>query len=170
MTAFSWSRVRSTNEPWGPSFQNLAAIPRGGTLRAIRFSWGFYGFTSQTATIIDTLGNGQVMGLCTVVGSGSPTPPNPLTDPTNVDWPTQRWLWWEYRAPQVQTYSDAADAVWYRDTPLGEPTVGQSMVSAAGIPSGDSLFVYASWAPKSDWDSSGQGLVWVAASVGYTTS
>jgi hypothetical protein len=147
----------------------MGSVPQGGTLRAIRFGWGFYGYTSQTANIITTLGNGQTFGICTVVGDGSETPPNPSTSPENQDFPVERWVWWEYRAPQVMTYSDSADAVWYRDTPLGEQTTMQANVSAATIPDGDQLDVWASWAPATNWDASGEALIWVFMSVGYTT-
>jgi hypothetical protein len=170
MSGFNWARSRVSGQPWGPAYQLLGSVPRGSTLRTIRFSWGFFGFTSQTANVLNALGNGQVLGICTVVGNGSEAPPNPVTDPNNQDPPTERWLWWEYRAPQVQTYSDSADAVWYRDTPLGEPTNVQSMVSAAGIAEGDALGVFASWAPTGSWDSSGTAELWVAMSIGYTTS
>ena len=169
MTTFSWARTVQSELGWGPSHNLLASLPQGATLRTVRFSWGFNGYTSQTANIQNSLNNIQVFGLVTTVGNGTEVPPNPRTSPDNASPPTERWLWWEGRAPQVETYSDSADAVWYRDTPLGEPTNVQSMVSAAGIPGGDTLNVWASWAPGSGWDSSGGALVWLAASIGYTT-
>lgn len=170
MANFTWARTIESTLSWSANHVLLASIPQANTLRTIRFSWGFSGYTSQTANIQNATQNIQVLGLVTTVGNGTETPPNPRTAPGNAAPPTERWLWWEPRAPQLLTYSDTADAVWYRDTPLGEPTVMQAMVSAAGIPAGDTLNVWASWAPGSSWDSSGGALLWVGASIGYTAS
>jgi hypothetical protein len=165
---FNWSRSAPAGLSWTANKQIIAAIPQGGVLRCVRFSWGFSGYTSQTANILQTLQQLMVFGIVTTVGNGTESVPNPRTAPNNAAPPTQRWLWWEGRAPQVESYSDSADAVFYRDTPQGEPTNVQSMVSGATIPSGDDLNVWASWAPPGPWDVSGQAELWLTASVGWT--
>lgn len=131
----------------------------------IRFGWGFYGYTSQTANILATSQNLQVFGLVTTVGNGTETPPNPRTASGDAAPPTQRWLWWEGRAPRVLTYSDSADVVFFGDSIKSEESDAKGMVKAAGIPAGDTLNLWASWAAGSAWDSTGVAEVWFSASV-----
>lgn len=168
--AFNWVRTVEGQLTFESGTSLIANIPRGDTLRALRFGWGFYGYSSQTANIESVLATIQVLGLVTTVGNGSESVPNPRTSPGNADPPTQRWLWWEARSPMIETYSDSADAVWYRDTPRTEATLVESMVSAKTIPSGDTLNLWASWAAASAWDGSGSAQLWYWASVGYETS
>ena len=170
MADFTWTRRVNADQSWTAGTYLLASVPQGATLYRVRFAWGFYGFTSQTANIMSQLTDTQVFGLVTTVGDGSESVPNPMSDPGNADPPTQRWLWWEGRQPQIMAYSDSADAVWYRDTPLGEPTDMQAMVSAKSIGAGEFVNVWASWAPFYDWDASGNAELWFYASCGYRAS
>jgi hypothetical protein len=167
---YSWVRTVQGELTFESGTSLIASIPRGDTLRALRFGWGFYGVAQQTADIGGVLATIQVFGLVTTVGNGSESVPNPRTDPGNADPPTERWLWWEARSPQIMSYSDAADAVWFRDTPRGEPTLVQSMVSAKTIAEGDTLNLWASWAAASGWDATGFADMWYWASVGYEPS
>lgn len=131
----------------------------------VRFSWGFQGITASLTNAYTTMTNAQVLGLVTVIGNGTETPPNPRTAPGDANPPTQRWLWWEARVPVVTAWDDAAGVVTWRDSPPQEPIDAKGQVAATGIPAGDHLDLWASWAPGFAWDSSGQAEIWISASI-----
>lgn len=168
----AWSWIRSVNASlsWTADYALIGSIPIGSTLRVVHFGWGFYGDTSTVADLAIVSANLQVMGICTTVGNGSETPPNPRTAPGNQDPPAERWVYWEGRAPRIAAYDSAGTLVLWADSGGQEPVESHGQVSGAGVPAGDTLNVWASWAPGADWDASGSATLWYYASIGYAPS
>jgi hypothetical protein len=163
-----WARTVQSSLAWTAGSSSVARIPRGATLLRVHFGWGFYGDTSDTADLRSVANNLQVMGLATTVGTGSETPPNARTQSSNVSPPTQRWIYWEARAPKIAAFDAAGSLALWQDSGSQEPVQTKAMVSAATIPAGDTLGLWASWAPAGAWDASGSVNLWYYASVLYT--
>jgi hypothetical protein len=114
--------------------------------------------------------NIQIMGLCTTVGTGTETVPNARVNSQNQAPPTQRWLYWEGRAPVVSAAPDEADVVHWQATLPSEPTQTRAMVSAKTIPAGQTLNVWASWAAARAWEPSGTVQLWIWSAIAYQPS
>lgn len=154
------------SKPWAAGHQLLASVASGDTIKRIRFGWGFEGFASLTANLLDISQNVQILGLVTTVGNGTETPPNARTASGDAAPPTQRWLWWEGRAPRPQIIaSPTSDVVWFSDSPRSEADDAKGQVLATGIPGGDTLNLWASWAPAGSWDATGDCLLYMWASI-----
>jgi hypothetical protein len=111
--------------------------------------------------------NLQVFGIVTVFGDGTETAPNPRTSPGDAAPPTQRWLYYEARAPVPRAIDSGADVVMWTDNGSTEATDIKAQVLATGVPGGDALDLWATWAAAGTWDPSGSAHVWVQASVLY---
>lgn len=166
----NWHRVVQRAQFYDVGWFWQDAIPSGSTLRRVRWSWGFSGFTDATTDLYAVAKNVQVAGIVTTIGNGTETPPHPITTPGDVAPPTQRWLWWEARQPVAVSIDQAAGTVSWRDSGPQEIPDIQTQVLATGIPGGDTLNVWFSWQSfDGAWDSSGQMEIWVATSILYTT-
>ena len=143
----------------------MASIPAGLTISRIRFSWGFYIDTPALDDMSNVAFNTMVLGLVTTVGNGSETVPNPRLNPGDAAPPTQRWLWWETRNPVVTAVSEGANVITWRDSGPQEPTDAKGQVLATGIPSGDTLNLWASWAAAYGPDANSTHVVWAGASI-----
>jgi hypothetical protein len=141
----------------------LASLSAGQSILRVRFGWGFYGDTPLQTTIAAAAANLVVWGLVTTVGDGSETVPDPRTDPGDVDPPTQRWLWWETRAPIVQ--AAAPGLVVWGDSGPQEPCDAKGQVLATGLGDGQTLNLWASWALGYGWDAAGTGSIWLGYSI-----
>ncbi|HEV2225140.1 MAG TPA: hypothetical protein VGR84_19260 [Candidatus Acidoferrales bacterium] len=158
----SWTRTVQAALPWAAGTSLLLAVPPGQTVLRIRFAWGFSGYTSPLASYAAVAQNAQVLGLCSVVSSA--TPPNARTQSGDVAPPLQRWLWWEARVPRVSAYSNSGGVVTWENSRPQENVDVRSQV-AANVPTGETLQIWASWAPAYVWDSSGAAYLWYTASV-----
>jgi hypothetical protein len=165
----TWIRTVHSSAAWVSGTQLLASIPIGSTLRVVHFGWGFYGDSSTSANLNAISENLQVMGLCTTVGNGSETPPNARTNSSNQSPPTQRWIYWEARAPRIAAYDSAGMLVLWQDTGTQEPAKTEGQVSAKSVPAGDTLNLWASWAAAGAWDASGTANLWLYASIAYSS-
>ena len=161
----TWVRTVQANLSWTTGSNKIAAISPGNTLLRIHFGWGFYGDTSTTTNLEDVSQNLMVMGLVTTVGNGSETPPNARTSSSDVSPPTQRWVFWEARAPRIAAHDSSGGVALWQDSGGQEPVQTKGMVSAKTIPSGDFLNVWASWAAAAAWDASGNVNLWFYASL-----
>lgn len=160
-----WIRTLNSSGDWGPATWHIAAIPAGLTIARIRFSWGFV-LDSPAVTDIQAIYNNlMVLGLVTTVGNGTESVPNPRTSPGDAAPPTQRWLWWETRAPIVTAMSNELGVIMWRDSGPQEETDARGQVLATGIPAGDTLNLWASWAGAFGPDSDVNFRIWAAASV-----
>lgn len=165
-----WYRLGANAQFYDVGWFWQVAIPSGSTLRRVRWSWGFSGFTASTSDLGATAKNLMVAGLVTTIGDGTETPPHPLDTPEDVAPPTQRWLWWEVRQPVALSVDGTSDTVSWRDSGPQEAPDVKSQVLATGIPSGDSLNLWFSYQSSGGaWDSTGAITVWVSTSVLYTT-
>lgn len=163
----TWVRTVQAALSWTADSSLIAAVDPGNTVVRIRFAWGFYGYTAPSAGLSNIQGNAMVLGLCSVPSTDSV--PNPRTTSTDVDPPLQRWLWWEARIPSVKAYSsDGNVVVWEASDP--QETVDSKGMVTANVGAGDTLGIWASWAPGTAWDASGAAYVWYSASLLYKTS
>lgn len=147
----------------------MCAIPSGSTYRRVRFSWGFAGTTPAITDMGNMAYNLLTMGLVTTIGDGTETPPNPVTASGDASPPTERWVWWESRQPVVCGLDELAGVAAWRDSGPQEAVDVKTQVLATGIPGGDTLNLWASWAADNDWDTEGAVTVWVSTSVLFST-
>jgi hypothetical protein len=166
----TWQRGVLANLDFESGSELLVKVPQGDTLLRVHFGWGFYGDTSTTTDLQSVSQNLQVMGLCTTVGTGSETPPNARTASSDEDPPTERWVYWEGRAPRLGAYNDTAELAFWQDSGAQEPVDTKGMVSAKTIPDGDTLNLWASWAAASAWDDTGNVNLWLYYSALYQPS
>lgn len=170
MVDWTWVRTVDASLAWTSGTSLIASIPIGSTLRVGHFGWGFYGDTSTDTDLSAVSQNLQVMGLVTTVGNGSETAPNARTAAGNADPPTERWVYWEGRAPRLVAYDSAGTLALWADSGGQEPVETHGQVSAKSVPGGDTLNLWASWAAGSAWDATGTAKVWYYASIGYAPS
>lgn len=163
----TWIRTVQANLTWTAGTSLIAQVTRGDTLVRIHLGWGFYGSTRTYNNPLTTASNLQVMGVCTTVGTGTETVPDPRTAPANQSPPSQRWLWWEARAPVIASYDAAAEFITWRDGGDTAKADIEAMVSAKTIPAGDTLNVWASWAAAGAWESGQANNLWYWASLLY---
>lgn len=165
MTSYAW--LRGTNaEPWALfQWQNLDSLGPGVTLRRVRFRWGFYGDTAPNADLAFAAVNLATFGICTTIGDGTETPPNPRLAPDDAAPPTQRWVYWETRAPVVTALDGQAGIVTWRDSGSTEETSTRGQVLATGLSGSDHLNVWITTATAYTWDPSGSAIIWYAWSM-----
>lgn len=166
----TWQRMAYFGQPWQVGSAQLVSISPGDTLLRVHFGWGWYGDSTATAALPTIAGNLQAMGIVTTVGDGTEAVPNALTQSADQDPPTQRWIYWEVRAPKIATYDATANLVTWQDSGAQEPVDTKGMVSAKTIPTGSFLNVWASWAAQAAWDTSGNVNLWLYSSVLYQPS
>jgi len=105
------------------------------------------------------------MGLVTTVGNGTESVPNARTQAADQSPPTQRWVYWETRGIKPLDIDAQTGSVAWQDVGATEPTDTKGQVLATGLPEGDTLNLWASWASPFAWDPTGSALVWFGASV-----
>ena len=165
-----WVRTVQAGLSWTSGHSLIVSVPRGDTLLRAHFGWGFYGDTSTADDLTAVAQNLQVMGLVTTIGDGTETPPNARTGSSNADPPSERWIFWEGRAPRLATLDATAGLAIWQDSGSQEPVQSKGMVSAKTIPAGNTLQLWASWAAGSAWPADGSVQVWYYASVAYKPS
>lgn len=161
----SWVRTTNTQDIGTSGFVPLVFLGAGQTLLRCRIRWGFHGTTATTANLHAIVQNIVSFGLVTVIGNGTETPPNARTQSNDQAPPTQRWTYWETRAPVVEAIDDAAGTIAWRDSGATEETSSRGQVLATGLPSGDNLDLWASWASPFAWDPTGQAVLWYGISI-----
>lgn len=167
--AYHWYRTINSASNWSRGYAWQCAIPSGSTYRRVRFSWGFTGYTSDIVDMGLMLNNQMTFGLVTTIGNGTEVPPDPITAGGDAAPPTQRWVYWETRAPVATAISHEAGMIFWRDSGFQTRVDTEAQVLATGIPSGDSLNLWASWDVTNSWDFSGTAEVWLGTAVLYST-
>jgi hypothetical protein len=162
-----WIRYASPGTSHPSGYLLMAQLDAGITIRRIRFSWGMYGDTLADTSFNVISQNLMGFGLVTTVGNGTEGAPNPLGQSADQDPPTQRWLWWEIRRPRISAY--VPGTVIWEDSGPQEPTDAHGQVLATGLPAGDTLNLWASWALSTDWDTENWSM-FVGASILVSTS
>jgi hypothetical protein len=161
----SWHRVSNGASSWTSGSFWMNAIPAGQTLLRTRFSWGFTITTRALTDPGNTQFNAVIFGIVTTIGNGTEAVPDPRAAPDDAAPPTRRWLWWELRWPVMTAIDEAADVIHWRDSGPQGPVDTQGQVLATGIPGGDTLNVWAAWAPAFGLDSPSDSVIWVDASM-----
>lgn len=167
MASTAWVRTVQTSYDLPQGNLLMASLAAGQSIMRIRFGWGFHATTGFDTDLHFLAENLVVWGMVTTIGNGSETVPDPRTNPGDADPPTQRWLWWESRRPVLQA-SMPNVAIWSDSGPQ-EPCDAHGQVLATGIPAGDTLNLWASWAMGYDWDP-GPAFIWFGASILVKTS
>lgn len=165
--ALSWVRTVGDVADYTVGSVLLGRLSNGQTYVRVHFRWGFYGDTPATADMGATAANLQVFGIVTVFGDGTETPPNPRVSPGDAAPPTERWLYYEARAPVPRAMDTNSGIVMWTDSGSTEETDIKAQVLATGVPGGDQLDLWATWAAAGPWVSDGSAQVWVQASVLY---
>lgn len=161
----TWIRDTSISFNYNVGTQILANIPAGNSLLRVHLRWGIVGNTSLDVDYQAISENIITLGLVTTIGNGTESVPNARTQASDQAPPTQRWVYWETRGI-IPTYVDASSgSVGWVDTGSSEPTDTKGQVLATGIPGGDTLNLWASWAAPAAWDPSGGVVVWLGASI-----
>lgn len=166
----TWVRTVLANLSYTSGHHIIVNVPRGATLLRVHFGWGFYGDTSATTDLQSVSQNLQVMGIVTTVGNGTETVPDARSSSSDVAPPTQRWIYWEGRAPRLAAYDGTAALAFWQDSGAQEPVDTKGQVSGKTIASGDTLNVWASWAAAGAWDATGNVNLWLYASALYQPS
>lgn len=166
----SWVRGLTVSEDLPSGSSLLASIPAGSTLLRTRFGWGAYMDSDTAVDMLKYATDLVAFGLVTTVGNGSESVPDARTQAADQAPPTQRWTWWEGRALYQAAIDRAAGVIAWRDTGPQEPCDTKAQVKATGIPEGDTLNLWASWAfGYGLFDLQTNVRIWVSASVLYST-
>lgn len=149
----------------------MCLINSGSTYRRVRGYWGFAGVTADTVDVNQITSNPIIAGLVTTIGNGTEVPPDPVNSPSDAAPPTQRWLWWEERQIIPIAVDHAAGIITWRDSGAQEPMDVRTQVLATGIPEGDFLNMWFSWASINHevWDPSGAFRIWASTSILFST-
>lgn len=161
----SWRRNTFVGNDLAPNFNWEDAISGGDSYLRVHIRWGFHLDAPVTTDIQSICSNIVSFGLATTIGNGSETRPNARSGSGDVAPPTQRWIYWETRAPVVTAIDQSAGVMTFRDSGSGEPTDTKGQVLATGLPGGDSLNLSSIWAAASTFDSSVNTTIWVSLSI-----
>lgn len=162
----TWIRATSTAlDQYHQGFVLIASIAAGDTLLRAHLRWGIVGTTDLEVDYAAIAENIITLGLCTTIGDGTETPPNARTQAFDAAPPTQRWVYWETRGIKPIYVDGSSGSVGWTDTGSTEDTSTKGQVLATGIPGGDTLNLWASWAAPGDWDPSGDVLIWLGCST-----
>jgi hypothetical protein len=161
----SWRRNTFQTSTITADFNWEDAIANGNSYLRVHLRWGFHLDSPTMINIENVCSNLVTLGLATTVGNGTETRPNARTGSGDQAPPTQRWIYWETRAPVVTAIDDAAGVITYRDSGPTEPTDTKGQVLATGLPAGDSLNLSSIWAPAAAFDSSVNATLWVSMSI-----
>jgi hypothetical protein len=166
MATYTWHRTANQSIHYNVGWWLLASIPSGHSIRRVRFGWGFAGNTPATTDLAEVVVNPMFAGVVTTIGNGTEIPPSPLATPGDVAPPTQRWLWWEIRQPVALSHDAYGDVVTWRDSGPQEVTDVQTQVLATGLPGGDTLNCWFSYAGTfGNWDPAGAVQIFYWASL-----
>jgi len=161
----NWSRGIDATTSWLAGTNGLVSLSAGQTLLRVHFRWGFYADTATTTDLAFVSENLMTWGIVSTIGNGTETVPNARTGSGDAAPPSQRWVYWETRAPVVSAIDSTAGIVAWRDSSSTEPTQTKGQILAPIMAPGDSLNVWASWAAPFNWDSTGTGVLWYAFSA-----
>jgi hypothetical protein len=162
---YTWRRGTNATFTWPVGGVWMDAIPNGWSYVRVRFRWGVVGDTASIVDLTGTSANLISFGLVTTIGNGTETPPNARTAANDAAPPTERWIYLETRALEPVQVNPDADIVVWRDSGATELTDTKGQVLATGIPSGDTLNLWGSWAAPVSWDPSGQVQIWAGWSI-----
>jgi hypothetical protein len=161
----TWIRDTFTSSDYQVGTQLLASVAAGNTILRVHLTWGMAGDTDVDTDYAAVATNILTMGLVTTVGNGSEAVPNARTASADQVPPTQRWIYWETQGIRPNYIDASVGSVGWVGQASTDPRSTRGQVLATGIPGGDTLNLWASWASPFAWDPSGSAMVWGAASV-----
>lgn len=168
MATFSWVRKLGTANTWQTAQTKalITSLNAGQSIVRNHVSWGFGGSTSAWLNPTSQQGNLMAFGLVTTIGNGTESPPNPLTSPGNASPPSQRFMWWAVRAPVVVAWDSANPTViWQSSLPEEEGDSQGQVLAPSGMGTGNTLNLWATWAPFAAWDATGTAILWYRVST-----
>lgn len=162
----SWRRNTFTTINVNDGFNWEDAITAGNSYLRVHIRWGFHIDTPAEYDISTFSQNLVSLGLATTIGNGTEARP----DARSGAWPdqappTQRWIYWETRAPVVSAVDGASGVITWRDSGATEPTSTKGQVLAAGLGAGDSLNLSSCWASAEAYDTVVNAALWVSLSI-----
>lgn len=161
----TWNRSLGASTLVNGNSLLLARLNPGDTFLRTHINWGF-SFSSPVAADFSLLSQAIVaFGIVTTVGDGTEVPPSPVFAPQDADPPTQRWIYWEARAPVPVAMSQDAGVIFWRDSGPNQEGSTKGQVAAQGLPGGDTLNLWASF--DSGFDYAGLDVIpviWLATS------
>jgi hypothetical protein len=162
----TWVRGQASESKLNYAPIKIASISNGDTYLRVHLRWGFY-FDSPIASDLQLLAQANVaFGVVTTIGDGTETVPSPIYNADDAAPPSQRWIYWETRAPVPVALSQAAGLVLWRDSGSTEVTTTKGQVLATGIPGGQFLNLWTVWDSLFDYTSSGVNPAgWASVSV-----
>lgn len=161
----TWVRSVQVQLDWLSGAVLIDSIAAGNSYLRVHVRWGFYGDSPVDVDMSEIGSNVMSFGLVTTIGNGTETPPNARTQAGDQAPPTQRWIYWETRAPVMTAISADANVVSWRDSGSSEPTDTKGQVLATGLAPGQTLNLWGSWAAALPWAESGNALLWWGTSV-----
>lgn len=161
----SWRRNTFAGTTLTSAFNWEDAISPGNSYIRTHIRWGFHLDAPDTTDIAGVCSNLVTLGLVTTIGNGTETRPNARSGSGDAAPPTQRWIYWETRAPVVSSIDHAAGVMTFRDSGATEASDTHGQVAANGIPGGDTLNLSSVWASASAFDASVNGIIWVSLSI-----
>ena len=162
----SWRRNTFVTVNLASNFNWEDAIAAGNSYIRVHIRWGFSLDCPVATDLQDLTSNLVSFGIATTIGNGSEARPNARTQAwPDQDPPTQRWIYWETRAPVVTSISQESNLVTLKDSGTGEETQTKGQVLATGLPGGDSLNLSSCWAAASTFDSTINTMLWCSLSI-----
>lgn len=168
MATTTWYRQFATAQGWvTPQLTSLIVkLNSGQTILRSHLAWGFGGYTWTRIFPTSVMGNIMAFGMVTTIGNGLETVPDPQTSTGNASDPSQRWLWWQVRAPTCVSWDSANNsAIWQSSPPEEESTTKGQVLAPSGMGSGNTLNLWLTWRPFGAWDASGQAILWFKTST-----
>lgn len=163
MATTAWTREVQTPFPWQfvQTSSLVVKLNSGQSIIRTIFSWGFGGYTIVSLAPTSMQGNVMTLGVCTTIGNGTETPPDPVTHGANVADPSQRWVYWSVRAPTCVSFDVAGNTAIWQSSPQEDDGDSKAQVLApSGMGSGNTLNQWVTWQPTAAWDPSGQAILW----------
>lgn len=144
------------------------AIGAGNTYLRYHLRWGFQ-LDCPVENDIQTTSTYLVyFGLVTTIGNGTETPPNALSGAwPDVAPPLERWVYWEAVAPVLELVNVEAGLQVWRGAASTELTSSKGQVANTGLPEGDTLNLFSSWAATADLATATDGnvMIWHSLSI-----
>lgn len=150
MVSLAWHRSAGSFNNQG-DYALLATLNAGQTIIRTRFNFNLAASGADLSETLAQQGEGCYVGLVTTIGNGGELVPSALTDLTDANPPSERWLWWEGRYLYINAYTGAASQSTLTAAGPAEPTDSKAQVLAPTMGAGDSLHLWLSWSVTASW-------------------
>lgn len=149
----AWTRTHFLDTTGSLSGQQpLATLVEGETVVRIRIDWSATAVVSSYTDWGAALGLHYFGGVVTTIGDGTETAPKPYSDPSDVNPPSERWLWLDGRLWSTDAFSQSAtgdDSLQTREP--AQPSDIKAQILAPAMPAGETLNVWFTWEQDPNW-------------------